>query len=777
MDQGSLLEQFAQVRRQLMTLCAKDRYSAAHMFLVGSGMTPVSAPGLWEYVARRAAEAGHHPIAHELRKTLWASDIRNDSIAIQEAHYFLNRKDYDNCSFVVETQFGLVPDDPTALALLTRSYMLRARKQVGPARLRTDREIALRLTQGVSFFTADHAAAAVDLVRFSGEFDHAIELNTQARHAFPDDIRFQMREARIAEQKGQPDRAIASWQNIAANSERYRIEALFKLYALHERLEQNSAAQKVAARLLLMDLPLDSRVKLAVLMGQRKVLCSLVKLVSAGGPSNAPLTFDQGVSIGDVLLDHGEIGLVLWLRRQRVALSDRVKSALDACQFGERPDRALPNSFDDATGMRSPDFMLPLDKFSKRAPKPPGWPGGRRDPGQILLVNSSLKAGGAERQFVALVRALCDTGVDRENIHVALFNLDEDRNMQHFLPDLQALNVQIHDLSRRAVSNPHLPETTARIVNVLPSQLRFDLQPLWHLVQEIRPNVIHGWQDRSAAVCGLVAHLAETERVVLSMRNMTPQTRYDRNLMALKPLLRSYAEEPNFVLTANSRQGAVDYASWLGITDAGVAVMTNAVDVASFAKVAEKKKEPRPKSAPLRVGGVFRFALNKRPLLWLETVAALRGLLNVDVEPCLYGEGPMAAEMQRYADDLGFGPLHLVSGESDPAKLYSDMDMLLLMSRVEGVPNVLLEAQACGLPVAACRVGGVKEAVQNRGDAAALVMEPEISAAIAAQEIATWLPNAISADHFPRVGFVRTHFSPQVLAAQALRYYCGKESA
>ena len=40
-------------------------------------------------------------------------------------------------------------------------------------------------------------------------------------------------------------------------------------------------------------------------------------------------------------------------------------------------------------------------------------------------------------------------------------------------------------------------------------------------------------------------------------------------------------------------------------------------------------------------------------------------------------------------------------------------DLILLTSRVEGIPNVLLEAQGLGLPVVATDVGGVREGVTD----------------------------------------------------------------
>ena len=76
------------------------------------------------------------------------------------------------------------------------------------------------------------------------------------------------------------------------------------------------------------------------------------------------------------------------------------------------------------------------------------------------------------------------------------------------------------------------------------------------------------------------------------------------------------------------------------------------------------------------------------------------------------GEGPAAAALSRRAKQLGVDARLLLAGAQAHDALPAWMqaaDLLSLPSHNEGVPNVVLEAMACGLPVVATRVGGIPE--------------------------------------------------------------------
>jgi glycosyltransferase involved in cell wall biosynthesis len=99
----------------------------------------------------------------------------------------------------------------------------------------------------------------------------------------------------------------------------------------------------------------------------------------------------------------------------------------------------------------------------------------------------------------------------------------------------------------------------------------------------------------------------------------------------------------------------------------------------------------------------------------------------------LIGQGGMRGAIERQIDELGLADRVKLLGARPLEELpswYRRASVLVLPSYSEGVPNVVLEALACGTPVVASRVGGVPEIASAEslvaaGDAAGLALAIE----------------------------------------------------
>lgn len=104
-------------------------------------------------------------------------------------------------------------------------------------------------------------------------------------------------------------------------------------------------------------------------------------------------------------------------------------------------------------------------------------------------------------------------------------------------------------------------------------------------------------------------------------------------------------------------------------------------------------------------GHVGRFSPVKNHLFFLQVAASL-----VKQEPrarfLLVGDGPLRAEIESRADALGLKEkIVFAGGRSDiPSLLIGAMDVFILPSLQEGIPLVIMESQAAGLPCVASDV-------------------------------------------------------------------------
>jgi glycosyltransferase involved in cell wall biosynthesis len=140
---------------------------------------------------------------------------------------------------------------------------------------------------------------------------------------------------------------------------------------------------------------------------------------------------------------------------------------------------------------------------------------------------------------------------------------------------------------------------------------------------------------------------------------------------------------------------------------------------------------------PVRIVSVGRLVEKKGFADLLEACALVRAAGH-EYTCDIYGGGPMAGQLERLRDRLGLAGVVVFCGERDQegiAEALAGADVFALTPCVtddgdrDGIPNVMVEAMACALPVVTTAAGGVLDLV--RDGETGLVAPPHDVAAIA----------------------------------------------
>jgi glycosyltransferase involved in cell wall biosynthesis len=219
----------------------------------------------------------------------------------------------------------------------------------------------------------------------------------------------------------------------------------------------------------------------------------------------------------------------------------------------------------------------------------------------------------------------------------------------------------------------------------------------------------HGWGDRSF-VGLLAARLARTPRCINGEHGGLFNFRTPRQ----KLLQRLVARRFDAIVTVSEGLRR-ELATRLALNPDRMTVLLNGVDTERFCRrttsVHTRTDLGLPAGAWL-VAIVGRLDSGKNQRVAVEALARMAG----DREPhlLLIGEGPDRPALANLAHSLGIGGrVHFLGVRNDVPEILAMTDAMVLPSLpdYEGLPNVLLEAMASGVPVVTSDSIGVREVV------------------------------------------------------------------
>ncbi len=249
----------------------------------------------------------------------------------------------------------------------------------------------------------------------------------------------------------------------------------------------------------------------------------------------------------------------------------------------------------------------------------------------------------------------------------------------------------------------------------LNSGFQFLLGRLARIMREFRPDIVHSrnWGAieamPAARMSGVPVKIHSEHGYEVDMLEGLPKRRrlLRRCAYAAADSIFTVTEE---LRTYHARQ------AWLPVER--IRVLSNGVDTSRFVRRPRECEETRQRLGlsvkSVVIGSIGRLV----PIKDHTTLLSAADLLierGIPVQVLLVGSGPELAKHQEFvaASPRLSGRVVFAGVSSDVTPLLNAMDIFVLPSLSEGMSNTLLEAMASSLPVAATRVGGNPEVVED----------------------------------------------------------------
>jgi glycosyltransferase involved in cell wall biosynthesis len=293
------------------------------------------------------------------------------------------------------------------------------------------------------------------------------------------------------------------------------------------------------------------------------------------------------------------------------------------------------------------------------------------------LVIGQLTTGGAEGQLWLLCR-----GLDRTRFQLTVYCLSE--QTAPYGEQIAAAGIPL-----RVVSGGRLAR-----VRTLRRWLAAD-----------RINVVHAWLFIANSFAW-AASRGGRRALVTSARNCKRQGR-------VLDLVNRQAFQSSAAIVVNSENVGTYIAEHYAAPRERLRVIYNGIDTERFCPLSPAAPATASLGPIVTVG---RLVAQKNHELFLRAAQQLASEIP-GLRFVIVGDGPLRAALAAQAGRLGIADQVVFAGErADVSELLRGASLFWLTSRWEGLPNVVLEALASGVPVVATDVGGTRELVRSGVD-------------------------------------------------------------
>ena len=305
---------------------------------------------------------------------------------------------------------------------------------------------------------------------------------------------------------------------------------------------------------------------------------------------------------------------------------------------------------------------------------------------RVAYFIDHLRTGGAQKHLVELLRAL-----DRRRFSACVWT---EKTGGEVIGELERMGVRVRslDVQRGFAEGRFL----VRLVQVARTLRREGI------------HIAHGYLYAGNVIGPLAGLLGGVPVRIVSKRSLDSY-RSKAQLLACR-LGNSLADR----VTVNARAVGAFVEREEGCGPGKMVVIPNGVDFSRFQLPANGAKEALGLSPHDKVvGTVGRLTWKKDPDCLL---AAARAVLQEVPEArfLIVGDGPLRPQVEKRAEELGIHGRCLFTGTvSDVLPFLRACDVFVLSSVIEGMPNALLEALACGKPAVVTDAGGNGEVVQD----------------------------------------------------------------